>query len=351
MKPRCFPFTRLFAHDLGVDLGTTSTQVCLSGEGIVVDEPSLVVVRAGPAGRVPEAQAVGHLAHIMSGRRTEPDGPVCPMREGSVADIDLCAAMLREFMHKAARRRRRSKPRVLMAVPTNSTSVQLHAVLRTTLRAGARQVFLIEKPKAEALGAGLPLAEPVASMVCDVGGGSTEIAVLCMGDVAVSEWLHVGGEHMDRAVADHLRRHHSLRISDRAAETLKIEIGCARPLEPERQIEVPGSDTATGLPRKSVVTSTQLSEALREPVRAIVAAVERTMARCRPELVSELMDGGLILTGGGALLHALDQIVANATGVPVRVVEQPRTCVARGLEVCLANLDVWHNLIRIHQAA
>jgi rod shape-determining protein MreB len=236
-------------------------------------------------------------------------------------------------------------------VPSEITAVERHAVLTTAARAGARQVCLIDKAKAAGLGAGLPLAEPVGSMICDLGGGTTEIAVLCMGDVAVSESLRVAGEEIDRAIMDYLRRKHMMRIGEQMAERIKVEIGTAVPGEQERSLTVRGCDVVSGLPRQSVVTSEEVREAVGPPLEAIVAAIGRTLGRCHPELSADLMENGMVLAGGGAQLGGLDRRLAHATGMPVRVTAEPLTCVVRGLGICLEHLDTWHTLIERRQAA
>jgi rod shape-determining protein MreB len=351
LKPRTFQLRQLFSTDLGIDLGTLHTSLWRPGDGVVVDEPSLVAVEHGSRRVLNHGSAVGHLAKVMQGRTPESIQTICPMRDGVVADVELCAAMLRHFMHKAQPRAWGFRPRVLLAVPSGMTPVERQAVLATATRAGARQVFLIAKTLAAALGAGLPLNEPEAGMLGDLGGGTSELAVLCLGDIAVSESLRVAGSSMDQAIADYLRRCHKLRVSQQMAEWIKVTIGSAAPLDPELTLEVRGCDAITGLPRQITVRSEEVREALGDPVRAIVQAVERTLQRCRPELSADLMETGIVLCGGGSLLRGIDRRLAEATGMPVRVIDDPQTCVIRGLGACLEHLEAWHGLIQRQQAA
>jgi rod shape-determining protein MreB len=350
MKPRFFPFRAISAPDVGIDLGTTHTIVCVAGEGIVLREPSLVAVEQGSGRVLHGGRAVGELARIMHGRTPDSIQIVRPIHAGAIADFGVASAMLRALLART-RRGGWTRPRALVAAPCGMTPVERQAVRTTLARVGIRQVCLVAKPKAAALGAGLPLTEPVASMVCDIGGGTSEIAVLCLGDLAVTESLRVAGDAMDRAIADYLRRREGLRIGAQMAERLKIEIGSAAPLDAELQIEVRGGDVTTGLPRKAVLTSEAVRESLEGPVQMIVEAVQRTLERCHPELCADLMQNGAVLAGGTAALRGLDRRLAQATGMPVRVSDEPAFCVARGLGICLDHLDAWHAMLEPTRAA
>ncbi|MFW6124823.1 MAG: rod shape-determining protein [Pirellulales bacterium] len=331
----------LLGSDLGIDLGTANTLVCVQGEGIVLNEPSIVAVHNGSHRILSGGCAVGVLAKQMVGRTPANIEAVRPLRQGVIADFELCEAMLRYFIRKACKRRWGLRPRVIVAVPTGITPVEKRAVLNSAERAGARQVFLIPEPKAAAIGAGLPIAEPTASMVCDIGGGTTEVAVLSLGDIVASRSLRVAGDEMDRAIVEYLKRHFTLRIGEPMAERLKLEIGSAYPLQRETTAEVRGLDLISGLPRKATITSEALREALSEPLQAIIDAVKTTLEQCDPELAADLVDNGLVLAGGGALLRGIDKLMAEQTGVPVRLADEPATTVARGTAICLEHLSEW----------
>lgn len=327
--------------DLAIDLGTTNTLVSVVGEGLVLDEPSVVAVNHRTGRILSGGCAVGHLAKQMLGRTPESIAVVRPLRDGVITDFELCEAMLRYFLRKARRGTLRRRPRVLVAVPGCITPVEKRAVFNSTHRAGARQVFLVAESKAAAIGAGLPIAEPLAGMVCDVGGGTTEVAVFSLGEVVSSRSIRTGGDAMDRAVVDYLHRHYSLRIGIPAAERLRIDVGSAHPLEEELVQEVRGLDVVGGLPRKVTVTSEEVRQALDDPLDAIVEAVKGTLDGCSPELAADLVDGGMVLCGGVALLRGLDRFLAEQTGLPVRVAAEPQRAVATGTLICLEHLDRW----------
>lgn len=330
-----------FSSDLAVDLGTVNTLIGVAGEGIVLDEPSVVAVEQQTRRILSGGCAVGHLARQMLGRTPESISVVRPLSDGVIADFELCEAMLRYFLHKAQRESFRFKPRVLVAVPGCITPVERRAVYSSTHRAGAGQVLLVPEAKAAAIGVGLPIAEPVASMVCDIGGGTTEVAVISLADVVSSRSIRVGGDKMDEAIVDYLRRHYSLRISTHAAERLRIAIGSAFALEEELTDEVRGVDTQSGLPRRATITSEEVREALADPLEAILLAIKATLDGCMPELAADLVDNGMVLCGGGALLRRLDRFLAEQTGLPVRVSPEPLLAVAKGTLACLEHLDKW----------
>jgi len=339
---------RLFTYlssDLAVDLGTANTLIGVAGEGLVLNEPSVVAVGQRTGRILSGGCAVGHLAKQMLGRTPQSISVVRPLAHGVIADFELCEAMLAYFFRKAQRPGLRLKPRVLVGVPGCITPVEKRAVFNSTHRAGARQVFLLPEAKAAAIGVGLPIGEPTASMVCDIGGGTTEVAVMSLGDVVASRSIRTGGDEMDQAVVEYVRRRHSLRIGLAAAEHLRIEIGSAYPVEKERAEEVRGLDTVSGLPRKVTVTGEEIREALAGPLEAILEAIKHTLDRLTPDLAADLMDNGLLLCGGGSLTRGIDRFLAHQTGLPVRVAPEPASAVANGALVCLEHLDRWRSAL------
>ena len=334
-----------FSSDLAVDLGTANTLVSVAGEGLVVNEPSVVAVERGSGRVLSDGSAVGHLAKQMEGRTPDSIAVVRPMKHGVVADFELCEAMLRYFLRKAQPPRARMRPRVLVAVPGSITKVEKRAAFNSLHRAGAGQVWLMPEATAAAIGAGLPVAEPLASMVCDIGGGTTEVAVMSLADTVAGRSIRVGGDEMDQAVVDYLRRHYALRIGLPAAERLRIDVGSAYPLEEELTEEISGLDTVSGLPRRATITSEEVRHALAEPLDAILEAVKMTIDHLSPELASDLVDHGMVLCGGGSLLRGLDQYLGEQTGLPVRLAAEPLCAVARGLAICLEHFDRWRPVL------
>ena len=331
-----------FSDDLAIDLGTSCTRIGLPGEGIRLDEPSVVAVSSNSSGVIGKGAAVGRLAHQMLGRTPDGIRAVRPISHGVIGDFELTEAMLRYFLQKATGRSVGLRPRVIIAVPGSITAVEKRAVINSAERAGAGQIWLIEKARAAGIGAGLPVSEPVASMVCDIGGGTPEVAVMSLGDIVVCRSIRSAGDNMDEAIVKYLRRRYSLRIGEQTAEQLKIQIGSAATLDHELSHEVSGLDTASGIPRKAIVTSEEIREALHEPLLEIVDCIRGAIERCQPELIADLADSGLVLTGGGALLRSVDRFLNQHLGIPVRVVESPRTTVTRGAMICLDHLEQWH---------
>ncbi len=329
--------------DLAIDLGTANTLVALQGEGIIVNEPSVVALQKGTRRLLGKGTAVGKLAKQMLGRTPDSITAVRPLKDGVITDFELCEAMLRYFIQKASRRSAGLRPRVVIAVPGGITPVEKRAVFNSAERAGAGKVYLIEESKAASIGAGLPISEPLASMVCDIGGGTTEVAILSMADIVVSRSIRVAGDELDEAIVEYMKQHFSLRIGEQTAEQLKIGIGSAYPLEQELTADVNGLDTISGVPRKAIVTSEEIREALREPLEAILNCVKSVTEQCKPELVADLADHGLVLTGGGALLRGLDQLMNEQLGIPVRVTDDPLTTVVRGTAICLEHLSQWRD--------
>jgi rod shape-determining protein MreB len=332
---------RLLGSDLAIDLGTANTLISVVGQGIVVNEPSVVAIEEGTSHVLADGCAVGHLARQMLGRTGGSISVVRPLREGVIANFELCEAMLRYFLRKAQTNGWTLRPRVLVGAPGSITPVEKRALVNSAQRAGARQVFLIPEAKAAAIGVGLPIHEPVASMICDIGGGTTQVAVLSLGDVVASQCIRVGGDYMDQAIADHLRRHYSLRIGMPAAERLRVDIGSAYQLENEMVDEVGGVDTISGLPRRATITSEEIRAALDESLGRVIDAIRATLDGCTPELAGDLVDHGIVLTGGGALVRGLDRYISERTGLPARVAPEPLCAVAKGTLICLEHLDQW----------
>jgi rod shape-determining protein MreB len=331
----------MFSADMGIDLGTCNTLVCVRGEGIVLNEPSVVAVKRGTNRVVHDGNAVGIVAKEMLGKTPGSITAIRPMKDGVIADFDITEAMLSYFIRKVHNRRSLIKPRVVIAIPSGITAVEKRAVLNSAERAGARKVYLVEEPMAAAIGAELPVTEPTGSMIVDIGGGTTEVAIISLADISVCETIRVAGDDMDEAIAAHMKRTYNLMIGEQSAERLKIQIGSASPLETEMSMEVRGRDMISGLPRKTNISSEEVREALKEPVGSIIDCVTRTLERAEPELAADLVDNGIVLAGGGSLLRGMETILANATGLDVVMTDDPLTCVARGTAVYLEHLEDW----------
>jgi rod shape-determining protein MreB len=334
-----------FRCDLAVDLGTANTLVAVPGEGLVLDEPSVVAVDQSSGKILSGGAAVGHMARQMQGRTPQRITIVRPLAGGVVTDFVLCEAMLRYFFRKAQPRGWRLKPRVLVGVPGSITPVEKRAVFNSVQRAGARVVWVMPEAKAAAIGAGLPIAEPLASMVCNVGGGTTEVAVMSLGDVVAAQSARTGGDRMDRAIVDYLRRHYSLRIGLPAAERLRIDIGSAFPLEEEFVAEISGADAVSGLPRRATISSEEVRHALEDPLEEIVDALRAALDQCSPDLAADLTQQGMVLCGGGGLLRRMDRFLAERCGVPVRLDPQPLATVVKGLLICLEHREQWRTAL------
>jgi len=331
----------LGGRDMAVDLGTANTLVYVRGRGIVLSEPSVVAIdqRSG------EVHAVGVEAKRMLGRTPGTITAIRPLKDGVIADFDVTEQMLRHFIHKA-NGNRFAHPRVIVCVPSGVTGVEKRAVEEATLSAGARQAYLIEEPMAAAIGAGLPVSEPTGNMVVDIGGGTTEVAVISLGGIVVSQSIRVGGDEMDEAITNHLRKEYKLLIGQQTAEEVKLEIGSAWPLPEEVQAEVRGRDMLSGLPKTVVIGSEDVRRALDEPVSQILDAIRGTLDKTPPELAADIMDRGIVLAGGGALLSGLDQKLRGDTHMPVHVAESPLTCVAVGSGRSLEEFEAIHRSAR-----
>ncbi len=330
-----------FSVDMGIDLGTCNTLVAVRGEGIVLNEPSVVAVRKGTNQVLEKGNAVGWMAKEMLGKTPGSITAVRPLKDGVISDFEITEAMLSYFIRKVNGRSKLFGPRVIISIPSGITAVERRAVTDSAQRAGARKTLLVEEPLAAAIGAGLPFIEPTASMIVDIGGGTTEVAIMSLGDIAVCESVRVAGDDMDEAIINHMKRTYNMMIGEQSSERIKIEIGSAAPVIEETTMEVRGRDMVSGLPRKIVITSEEVREALHEPISAIIDTVTRTLERAEPELAADLVENGIALAGGGALLRGLDVMMSNATGLEVRVAEDPLTCVARGTSIFLENIERW----------
>lgn len=330
-----------FSVDMGIDLGTCNTLVAVRGEGILLNEPSVVAVRTGTNRVLNNGNAVGVQAKEMLGKTPGSISAIRPLKDGVISDFEITEAMLSYFIRKATGRARIISPRVVIAVPSGITAVEKRAVLDSAERAGARRVYLVEEPMAAGIGAGLPIAEPTASMVVDIGGGTTEVAIMSLADIATCESVRVAGDDFDEAIIHHMKKTYNLTIGEQTAERIKIEIGSAAEIGEDTTLEVRGRDNLTGLPRKTEITSQEIRDALQEPIRSIIDAVKRTLERAEPELAADLVDNGICLVGGGALLRGLDVVITRETGLDVSIADDPLTCVARGTSIYLENLEDW----------
>jgi rod shape-determining protein MreB len=330
-----------FSTDMGIDLGTCTTLVCARDKGIVLNEPSVVAVLKGTNQVLNNGEGVGSVAREMLGKTPSSITAIRPLKDGVISNFKVTEVMLNYFIRKVHGRRSFVKPRVVIAVPSGITEVERRAVVESAERAGARKVYLVDEPMAAGIGAGLPISEPTASMIVDIGGGTTEVAIMSLGDVASSESIRVGGDDMDEAVINHLKKTYNLLIGEPRAEKVKIQIGSAAPLNEELTMEVGGRDTISGLPREITITSQEIREALREPIAAIIDTVTATLEKTQPELAADLIDNGMYICGGGALLRGMDTVLSNATGLKVQRVENPLSSVAQGTSIYLENLELW----------
>jgi rod shape-determining protein MreB len=324
-----------FSRNMGIDLGTANTLVHVHGKGILLREPSVVALDVNSR-RVLE---VGEEAKRMLGRTPGHIVAIRPLKDGVIADFDQTEKMLRYFIDKVNRRRTWSAPQVVVGIPSGVTEVERRAVLDATKKAGARDAFLIEEPMAAAIGAGLPVAEPTGSMIVDIGGGTSEVAVISLSGIVTSRSIRVAGDEIDEAITNYIRRQYNLYIGDRSAEEAKLAIGSAYPLEQELTMTVRGRDLLSGLPRAATITSQEIREAIAEPVGEIVEAVKMALETTPPELAADIMDQGIVLAGGGALLRGLDQLIAAETSMPVRIANDPLSCVALGAGAVLEETE------------
>jgi len=332
-----FEFLALpLGRDMAVDLGTANTKVHVRGRGIVLMEPSVVAIEKD-GGKI---LAVGSEAKKMIGRTPGSIVAIRPLRDGVIADFDVTESMLRYFIQKVHKRTFMVKPRVVVCVPSGVTEVEKRAVFEATLQAGARAAYLIEEPMAAAIGANLPVQEPTGNMVVDIGGGTTEVAVVSLGGIVTSESIRIGGDEFDEAIIMHVKKEYNVMIGERTSEEIKIEIGSAYPLPEEEDAEVRGRDLLSGLPKNIILSSEEIRAAIEEPLSAIIVAIKSTLEKTPPELSSDIMDRGIVLTGGGSLLKGLDERLRQETGMPVHVTEDPMICVVMGSGKALEEIDV-----------
>ncbi|MDR3239413.1 MAG: rod shape-determining protein [Clostridiales bacterium] len=334
----------MFSRDLGIDLGTANTLVFMKNKGIIVNEPSVVAINT----RSREILAVGDEAKQMIGRTPGNIIAIRPMKDGVIADFETTQAMLRYFIEKASPRRFfLSRPRVVVGVPSGVTEVEKRAVIEATIAAGARErdAFLIEEPMAASIGAGLPVEEPTGSMVVDIGGGTSEVAVISLGGIVTSKSLRVAGDALDEHIINYIKKEFSLAIGDRTAEDIKISIGCVFNPNPEIEKEIRGRDLITGLPKTVTVTARQVRDAIAEPVSSIVDAIKSTLEKTPPELASDIMESGIVLTGGGAMLGGLDALINHETGMPVSIANESLNCVALGTGLVLGHIQTLRNVL------
>jgi rod shape-determining protein MreB len=329
-----------FSKDMGIDLGTCNTLVCVRNEGIILNEPSVVAVRRGTNQVLNNGEAVGLVAKEMLGKTPGSITAIRPLKDGVISDFEITEAMLSYFIRKVHGRGGLFRPRVVIAVPSGITAVERRAVIDSAERAGAGKVFLVDEPMAAGIGAGLPITEPTASMIIDIGGGTSEVAIMSLGGISACESIRIGGDNFDEALINHLKRTYNLLIGESRAEQVKIQIGSAAPLEQEMTMEIAGRDTISGLPRKIVITSEEIREAFKEPIAGIIETVMRTLERAEPELAADLIDNGVMICGGGSLLRGMDKVLSNSTGLKVLHAEDPLTCVARGTSIYLENLEI-----------
>ena len=316
----------MFTREIGIDLGTANTLVCIKGKGIVMREPSVVAVDV----RNDAVRAVGREAKEMIGRTPGSIAAVRPLKDGVIADFDVTAAMLKRFIRDAVKGTVISRAKVIVCIPSGVTEVEVRAVHDAAVQAGARDVDLIEEPMAAALGAGLPVYEPVGSMVVDIGGGTSEVAVISLGDIVTSRSVRVAGDDMDEAIITYIRKRHNVLIGERTAEQIKINIGSATIFEGEEPMEVRGRNLVDGLPKNVIITPGEVRDALADTVSNILDAVRTTLEKTPPELAGDVVNRGIVLTGGGALLRGLDRVISDVTGISVEIAENPLDCVVAG---------------------
>ena len=333
-------FTSYFSTDLAIDLGTANTLIYVRGRGIVLDEPSVVSIRTDTVGGKRTVQAVGAEAKQMLGRTPGNLQAIRPMKDGVIADFTVTEQMLKYFIKKVHDTRMlRPSPRIIICVPCGSTQVERRAIRESAIGAGARQVYLIEEPMAAAIGAGLPVAEPTGSMVVAIGGGTTEVGVISLGGVVYANSVRVGGDRMDEAIINYIRRNYGMLIGEATAEQVKKKMGSAFPGAEVLEMEGKGRSLAEGVPRSFNVSSNEILEALTEPLNAIVSAVRQALEQTPPELGADIAEKGMVLTGGGALMRDLDRLLMEETGLPVIVADDPLTCVVRGCGLALEDMD------------
>lgn len=323
------------SRDMGIDLGTANTLIYVKGKGIVLREPSVVAINSD----VKRVMAVGNEAKDMIGRTPGNIIAIRPLKDGVIADFDVTQTMLKKFIEKVSPKSAFTSPRIFVCFPSGVTEVEKRAIEEATKHAGARDVLLMEEPMAAAIGAGLPVNEPTGSMVVDIGGGTTEVAIISLGGIVTSKSLRIAGDELDQAIINYIKKEYSLMIGERTAENVKIELGSAYETEDNKSLEIRGRDLVTGLPKVITINEEEIRGALKEPVTSIIDAIKTTLEKTPPELASDIMDKGIMLTGGGAMLRGLDQLINIETHIPVHIAETPLDCVALGAGKALDTID------------
>ncbi len=335
------PWMSLLGRDMAVDLGTANTLVYVRGRGVVLNEPSVVAMDTKTNGIV----AVGTEAKRMIGRTPSNIVAIRPLRDGVIADFETTERMLRYFIQKVHKRRHFAKPRIVVCVPSGITGVEQRAVKDAGYQAGARRVYIIEEPMAAAIGAGLPVHEPTGNMVVDVGGGTTEVAVISLGGIVTSQSIRTGGDRLDAAIITYVKKEYSLLLGERTAEDIKMSIGSAFPMPDEPVAEIRGRDLVSGLPKTIAVSAEEIRKAMEEPINAIIDAIKTTLDKCPPELAGDVMDHGIVLTGGGALLHGIDERLHHETGMPIHIADNPLHSVAIGSGKCVEEFEALQQVL------
>ena len=332
----------LFTKDIGIDLGTANTLVFMKGKGIIIREPSVVAVDI----KNDTVRSVGQAAKDVVGRTPGSIQTVRPLKDGVIADFDITTSMLKEFIHKAIGNTLFTKARIVICIPSGVTEVERRAVKESAEAAGAKKVFIIEEPMAAAIGAGLPVQEPAGSMVVDIGGGTSEVAVISLNGIVASRSVRTGGDEFDQAIIAYIKRKFNLLIGERSAERIKIEVGTAYKLDEDLTLEVKGRNLINGLPKNAIISSEDVREALRESLEKIIEAVKETLERTPPELAADIIDRGITLTGGGAMLRGLDKLICAETGIDVYIAENPLDCVANGTGYVLDHMDTLKDVLQ-----
>ena len=328
-----------FSNDMAIDLGTANTLVYVKGKGIILSEPSVVAVHVDSRG-MKKVLAHGSEAKMMLGRTPGNISAIRPLRDGVIADFDITEEMLRHFIFRVHNRRTLVRPRIIVSVPSGITQVERRAVRETVESAGAREIYLIEEPMAAAIGAGLPVREPVSSMIVDIGGGTTEVAVISLAGIVYSESVRVAGDKIDEEIVQYMKRKYGLLIGERSGEQIKMNIATCYPDDEIRTMDVKGRDLITGIPKTITINSEEVREAIQEPIRLIVDAIKTALENAPPELAGDIVDQGIVLTGGGAMLRNLDALIRSETGLPIVIADDPLSAVARGAGMALDQLDI-----------
>lgn len=329
------------SKDIGIDLGTANTIVFMKGKGVIIREPSVVAVDK----RTDTVRYVGKEAKEVIGRTPGSIVAIRPLKDGVIADFDITANMIQIFIKKAFNNKMFSKPRVIICIPSGVTAVEKRAVREAAIKAGAKRVSVIEEPMAAAIGAGLPVAEATGSMVVDIGGGTTEVAVISLGGIVSAKSIRVGGDAFDEAIIAFIKKKYNILIGERTAEDVKFEIGSAYTYEGEQKVDIKGRDLMDGLPKNITITSDEIREALREPLSHVIDAIKTTLEKTPPELASDIIDSGITLTGGGALLKGLDRLITSETSIHVKIADNPLDCVAEGTGIVLENIDTLNEVL------